>query len=92
MKYGPWLAQPRELSMFSRPRVLVREITAPLPKCLHAMYANDVLLNNKSILNVLHPDNDAQLLKALTCILNSRFIPHSPDNALSFGVTRAIQI
>ena len=72
LKYGPWLSQPREIGMFSRPRVLLREITAPLPYCLNACYTGEVYLNNKSILNILDPADDAQNLKALTCVLNSR--------------------
>ena len=74
MQYGHWLSQPRELGMFSRPRVLLREITAPLPHCLFAAFTDETLLNNKSILNVLHEDDSEDQLKALTCILNSRFM------------------
>ena len=74
MQYGPWLAQPRDIEMFSRPRVLLREITAPLPHCLHAAFTDKRYLNNKSILNVLHPKDSVDDLKALTCILNSRLL------------------
>jgi hypothetical protein len=71
MQYGPWLSQPRQLGMFTRPRVLLREITAPLPHCLHATFLRDQFLNNKSILNVLHPADDFDELKVLLCVLNS---------------------
>jgi len=74
MRYGPWLAQPRDIDMFTRPRILVREITAPLPYCLRSTYLDKRFLNNKSILNVLHSGDDTEMLKALTCILNSRFM------------------
>jgi type I restriction-modification system DNA methylase subunit len=74
MQYGPWLSQPREIEMFTRPRVLVREITAPLPHCLHAAFTDEQFLNNKSILNVLHPEDSVDELKALTCVLNSRLM------------------
>jgi TaqI-like C-terminal specificity domain/Eco57I restriction-modification methylase len=74
LRYGPWLSQPRELSIFTRPRILVREITAPVPYCLHSTYVDKRFLNNKSILNVLHPEDDHEMLKALTCVLNSKLM------------------
>jgi hypothetical protein len=72
MQYGPWLAQPRELAIFARPRVLVREITADLPNCLLAAFESETYLNNKSILNVLHPEDDCTDLLCLAGVLNSR--------------------
>ena len=74
MQYGSWLAQPRKVGMFTRPRVLMREITAPLPYCLCATFSSEAFLNNKSILNVLHARDDEVELKALTCVLNSHLI------------------
>ncbi len=74
MQYGPWLAQPREIGLFSRPRILIREITAPLPYCICAVFVADSFLNNKSILNVLHQQDSALHLKALACVLNSRLM------------------
>jgi type I restriction-modification system DNA methylase subunit len=32
MRYGPWLSQPRELSQFTRPRIVIREITGQFPE------------------------------------------------------------
>lgn len=74
MQYGPWLSQPREFGMFSRPRILLREITGKEPYCLSAMYVTGEYLNNKSILNVLHSSDDEETLKALLCLLNSKLI------------------
>lgn len=71
MRYGPWLSQPREISQFTRPRVLVREITSPLPYCLGACFTDRTFLSNKSILSILDPADDARSLKALACVLNS---------------------
>jgi hypothetical protein len=48
MQYGPWLSQPREIQIFSRPRILIREITGKLPHCIHAAFATGALLNNKA--------------------------------------------
>lgn len=71
MRYGAWLSQPRELSQFTRPRVLIREITAPLPYCLVASFTDQTYLSNKSVLTVLHASDDIESLKTLACILNS---------------------
>jgi len=75
LQYGPWLSQPREFEIFSRPRVLLREITSDLPYCLKATYLSEsVYLNNKSILNILNPENDIEELICLLGILNSKII------------------
>ena len=74
MQYGPWLSQPREIGIFSRKRILLREITSPPPHCLNATYASEDFLNNKSILNVLHPEDKKDELMCLLGVLNSRFI------------------
>jgi hypothetical protein len=74
MQYGPWLSQPREFELFSRPRVLVREITSTYPHCLNATFVTGEYLNNKSILNVLHVSNDETELKKVAAILNSRLM------------------
>jgi methylase of polypeptide subunit release factors len=74
LQYGPWLSQPRKLEIFIRPRVLLREITSDFPYCLNATYVTEPYLNNKSVLNVLHPDDDVEELKCLLGILNSRLM------------------
>ena len=74
MQYGPWLSQPREIGIFTRPRILLREITSPPPYCLNFAYVEDQFLNNKSILNVLARDDDKVRLKAICGVLNSRLI------------------
>ncbi len=74
MQYGPWLSQPREIEIFSRPRLLLREITSNFPYCMNAVYVAEQFLNNKSILNILHPGDDAAELKLLLGILNSRLM------------------
>lgn len=72
--YGPWLSQPRELGMFSRPRILIREITSSLPHSIHAVFETKTYLNNKSILNVLDTQDNVDRLKILCAILNSRLM------------------
>lgn len=74
MQYGPWLAQPREIGIFTRPRILLREITGVEPYCLKFAYIEEQFLNNKSIINVLDNDDDRARLKALIGLLNSRLM------------------
>jgi len=74
MSWGPWLSQPRELEIFQRPRILIREITAKPPHRIHAVLANEVFLSNKSVITVLHADNDERALKSLLGVVNSRVI------------------
>lgn len=74
MQYGPWLSQPREIGIFSRPRLLLREITGREPYCLNFAFINVPFLNNKSVLNILDYEDDLSNLKILTGILNSRLI------------------
>ena len=74
MQYGPWLSQPREIGIFSRKRILLREITSVPPHCLNATYTSEDFLNNKSVLNVLHPEDKKDELFCLLGVLNSRFI------------------
>jgi adenine-specific DNA-methyltransferase len=74
MQYGAWLSQPREIGIFTRPRILLREITGHLPYCLHYTYVENQFLNNKSILNILDRNDNQNRLKALVGILNSRLM------------------
>jgi predicted type IV restriction endonuclease len=74
LQYGHWLAQPRKLEIFTRPRVLLREITSDFPYCLKAVHVAEPYLNNKSVLNVLHPDDSVEELKCLLGILNSQLM------------------
>lgn len=74
MQYGRWLSQPREIGIFTRPRVLLREITSNFPCCLYAAFTTDSYLNNKSVLNVLHEQDKEDELKCLVGILNSKLI------------------
>lgn len=74
MSYGPWLAQPREIGMFTRPRILIREITNKPPYCINATLCEDVYLNNKSILNILEPEDNIRKIKILCAVLNSRLM------------------
>jgi len=73
LRWGPWLSQPRDMSLFQGPRVLIREITAPLPYMLMAAYIENTYINNKSIINVL-PKSDNVNSAYLAGVLNSKLL------------------
>jgi hypothetical protein len=73
LRWGPWLSQPRDMSLFTGGRVLIREITGPYPRVLISTYVQDTYLNNKSIINVL-PKNETSDMKYLAGILNSKVV------------------
>lgn len=74
MRYGPWLSQPRDIGMFTRPRVLLREITGAPPYSLFSCFTDEAYLSNKSILTILHESDDTTELKALASTLNSKLM------------------
>lgn len=74
MRYGRWLSQPREIEMFKRPRLLIREITSGFPKCLFASYCLEPFLSNKSVLTILESSDSTLRLMILNGVINSRLI------------------
>ena len=76
LKYGDCLAAPRTFDIFSRPRILVREITGNYPKSLISNYLESTFLNNRSIVNIVQFNDDKNLLKILLLILNSQTISY----------------
>ena len=65
--YSDGIANPRKKDFFTKPRVLVREITNP---SIYAAYTEDELYNDPAIIIILE-GNDISL-KAILSILNSR--------------------
>ena len=74
MSWGPWLSQPRELAIFQRPRLLIREITARPPYRICAVFTQEDFLSNKSVVTVLRADDSVAELKYLLGIVNSRIL------------------
>ncbi len=74
LRYGPWLAEYPPLSRFCGARVLIREITSPLPRIVSAAVTDECFVYNRSVLHVLlKPDKDPDLAWALGALLNSAF-------------------
>jgi len=76
MQYGPWLSQPREIGIFTRPRLLLREITGALPYALNFTFTDEQFLNNKSVLNILDYSDGIDRLKTVLGILNSSLLSY----------------
>ncbi len=74
IKYGNWLAAPREPKFFTQPRVLIREITDTTG--LIVAYTEEEFYNTPSIINIINKadNSDKKYLKNLTGILNSKLI------------------
>lgn len=73
VRYGDWVSTFLPLSVFSGPRVLIREITGHLPRALLATYTEETLVHNPSVLAVLPRPNSVSL-KFTLGILNSRLM------------------
>lgn len=73
LRYGEWLAAPRNFKLFNSPRILVREIPAKPPYAIVSTYIEEIYLNNRSIINILQKDNKLEL-KYLLLILNSKLM------------------
>ena len=73
VRYGEWVSTYLPLSTFSGPRILIREITHPLPYALLASYTERIFVHNPSVLAVL-PLSESIHMKFLLGILNSRLM------------------
>jgi tRNA1(Val) A37 N6-methylase TrmN6 len=78
-KYGKHVSTYIDLKYFTEPRLLIREITGPLPKCLSVAYSDQEYLNNPSIIGVLM--NDSELagkysIFFLLAVLNSKTLSY----------------
>ena len=73
VRYGSWLSTYLPLSVFSGPRIIIREITGSLPYFLLATYVEETFVHNPSVLAVL-PQSESLSHKFLLGILNSRLM------------------
>jgi hypothetical protein len=73
VRYGEWVSTYLPMSVFSGPRVLIREITGRLPHTLLSTYTDEVFVHNPSVLVVL-PRTNSVSPKFILAVLNSRLI------------------
>ncbi len=72
LRYGENLAAPRnDFDLYSTRRILVRQIPAKPPYCIHASLVEETLLNDRNSMNVI---NMKEMPELLLGIVNSRLI------------------
>ena len=68
--YGKNLAEPRkDWTLFSSPRILVRQIPSQPPYCIHACYTEEILLNDMNSMNIINIQDNPYFILA---VLNSK--------------------
>ena len=71
LKYGSNLAAARKWLLFSTPRILVRQIPAQPPYCIHACFTQEIKLNDRNSMNIINiKENPLYVLS----LLNSRLL------------------
>jgi hypothetical protein len=77
LKYGNNLAAPRKFELFSKPRILVRQIPSKPPYCINASYTEDILLNDLNSMNIVNiKENPLFILSILNSKLTSFWFIH----------------
>lgn len=72
LKYGDNLAAPRnDFNLYSTQRILVRQIPAKPPYCIHACMVEVTYLNDRNSMNIINMEEKPELLLG---IINSRLI------------------
>jgi len=70
LQYGDHLREPRrDWTLFSSKRILVRQIPANPPYCIHACVVEETLLNDRNSMNIINFRESAELVLG---ILNAR--------------------
>jgi type I restriction-modification system DNA methylase subunit len=72
VKYGEWVSTYLPMTVFSGPRILIREITGRPPNVLLASYTEDMFVHNPSVLTVLPRGSVSP--KFLLGVINSRLM------------------
>lgn len=74
IKYGDWLAAPRNPKFFKKSRILIREITDSKSGQLYCAYTSQEYYNTPSLINVICNDsikNEEVALKTLAVLISS---------------------
>ena len=71
LSYGVYLAEPRNMTLFATPRILVRQIPSAPPYSIHACYTTETLLNDLNSMNIVNIQGSPLFLLG---ILNSRLM------------------
>jgi len=74
LNYGKHLAEPRnDFNLFSTERILIRQIPAKPPYCIHACLTKETMLNDLNSMNVINIKESPEMILG---ILNSRLISY----------------
>ncbi len=73
LKYGENLSRRRKFEIFSTPRILVRQIPSPFPRCINACFTREVILNDLNSINIINIQESPELILS---VLNSRLISY----------------
>ena len=73
LKYGVNLAEPRKISLFDSPRILVRQIPSKPPYCINACFLEDTILNDLNSMNIVGLKENPYFLLSM---LNSRIVSY----------------
>ena len=71
LKYGDNLAAPRKFEIFSKPKIIIREITGEHPYSIIACYSEDIVLFNMSNIAINEKENSSIELKYILALINS---------------------
>jgi len=74
IKYGKHLAGYVDEKFFNQPRILIMEVTRGQFYKITSTYVEKEFYNTPSIINIIHPECNVNLIKSLCAILNSRLI------------------
>jgi len=76
LKYGENLAAPRTFDIFSKSKIILREITGKHPHSLLACYIEDTVLFNRSNIAINDRENNQIELKFILGLINSKLISY----------------
>jgi type I restriction-modification system DNA methylase subunit len=74
VKYGNWVSSYVDVKYFSEPRLMFREITAPMPYALIVAYSAEEYVNNPSVITAIHRGSNEYDFNFLLGVCNSRLI------------------
>lgn len=76
LKYGDNLAAPRTFDIFSKPKIIIREITGQHPYSIISCYSDETVLFNRSNIAINEKENSSIDLKYILALINSRLISY----------------
>jgi len=76
LKYGDNLAAPRTFDIFSKPKIIIREITGQHPHSIISCYSDDIVLFNMSNIAINKKQESSIELKYILALINSRLMSY----------------